>query len=158
MSVNDLESAMILLLARSRPAAEVVDLQTPWGCHDVSDVAKLLGEQRARPDNAVILIEAPAIHLASRLRAMGKDVAVIDHHTCVSWQPDSFLMCKTCYNVCPFRDTAIRMEEFRPHVDERYCTGCGICTNACLVDRKQGGKAINIKPIYATTKLPEVTQ
>jgi len=85
-------------------------------------------------------------------------LAVIDHHTCVSWQEDSLLMCKTCYNVCPYRDTAIRMEDFKPHVDERYCTGCGICTNACLVQRKQGGKAINIKPIYATYKLPEAPQ
>lgn len=85
-------------------------------------------------------------------------LAVIDRHTCVSWQKDSLLMCKTCYNVCPYRDTAIRMEEFKPYVDERYCTGCGICTNACLIQRKQGGKAINIKPIYATYKLPETPQ
>ncbi len=84
-------------------------------------------------------------------------LAVIDHHSCVSWQQDSLLMCKTCYNVCPFRDQAIRLEEFRPVVDERFCTGCGICTHACLVQREQGGKAINIKPIYAAIQLPEVS-
>lgn len=85
-------------------------------------------------------------------------LAVIDKHSCVSWQQDSLLMCKTCYNVCPYRDKAIRMEEYRPHVDERYCTGCGICTHACLISREQGGKAINTVPAYATIKLPEVPQ
>ena len=83
-------------------------------------------------------------------------LAVIDKHSCVAWQEDSLLMCKTCYNVCPYRDKAIRMEEYRPHVDERHCTGCGICTHACLVTRPQGGKAINTKPVYAIIKLPEV--
>lgn len=85
-------------------------------------------------------------------------LAVIDRHQCVAWQPDSLLMCKTCYNVCPFRDTAIRMEEYRPHVDQRYCTGCGICTHACLVSRARGGKAINIIPAYASITLPEAAR
>ncbi len=84
-------------------------------------------------------------------------LAVIDQHSCVAWQPDSMLMCKTCYNVCPFRDAAIRLDEFRPVVNEKYCTGCGICTHACLVHREQGGKAININPVYATIKLPEIS-
>ena len=83
-------------------------------------------------------------------------LAVIDRHSCVSWNK-SGLLCKTCYNVCPFIDKAIRMVEFRPHVDEKHCTGCGICTRACLVARSQGGKAINIHPIYSTIKLPEVS-
>lgn len=83
-------------------------------------------------------------------------LAVIDRHSCVSWT-DSGLLCKTCYNVCPFANKAIRMVEFRPHVDDRYCTGCGICTRSCLVNREIGGKAINIEPIYAEIKLPEVS-
>lgn len=81
-------------------------------------------------------------------------LAVIDRHTCVSWN-GSGLLCKTCYNVCPFRDSAIVMKAFQPHVDEKHCTGCGICTHACLVAGEEGGKAINIHPVYSTIQLPE---
>ena len=83
-------------------------------------------------------------------------MAVIDRHACVSWQ-NSGLLCKTCYNVCPFLDKAISMVEFRPHVDQKHCTGCGICTHACLVEKNDGSKAINITPAYATVKLPEIS-
>lgn len=74
-------------------------------------------------------------------------LAIVDTHSCVSWKDET--LCRTCYSVCPFQDQAIRLEQFRPVVDERYCTGCGICTHACPVPRSQGGKAINIEPIYA---------
>lgn len=84
-------------------------------------------------------------------------LAVIDHHSCAAWQ-DNGLLCKTCYNVCPFRDKAIQMIEFKPHIIEKHCTGCGICTHGCLVTNENEPhiKAINIHPIYATIKLPEV--
>lgn len=82
-------------------------------------------------------------------------VAVIDRHSCVSWQ-QSGLLCKTCFNVCPFINKAIRMVEFRPHIDPRDCTGCGICTHACLVERPDGSKAVNISPAYSIINLPEV--
>ncbi|MBW2185925.1 MAG: 4Fe-4S dicluster domain-containing protein [Deltaproteobacteria bacterium] len=74
-------------------------------------------------------------------------LAIVDQHSCVAWQDTT--LCRTCYSVCPFPDKAIRLEQFRPVVDERYCTGCGICTHACPVPRQSGGKAINIEPIYA---------
>lgn len=84
-------------------------------------------------------------------------LAVVDKHSCVSWN-NSGLLCKTCYNVCPFLDKAIIMTEFRPQVDSRYCTGCGICTRACLVSRENGGKAINVEPVYSTLQLPEIAK
>lgn len=74
-------------------------------------------------------------------------LAVVDKHSCVSWKDE--ILCRTCYSVCPFQDIAIRLEQFRPVIDERYCTGCGICTHACPITRKNGGKAINIEPLYA---------
>ncbi|OQY19006.1 MAG: nitrate reductase [Desulfobacteraceae bacterium 4572_35.1] len=84
-------------------------------------------------------------------------VAVVDHYTCVSWQEK--ILCRTCYSVCPFIDKAIRLEQFKPVVDERYCTGCGICTHACPVLQTaagKNGKAINIEPVYAYEfSLPE---
>lgn len=83
-------------------------------------------------------------------------LAVVDRHSCVSWQEDSLLMCRTCYNVCPFPNKAIHMVEYKPVVDENYCTGCGLCTHGCPVKRDKGGKAINIEPIYSTVKLPEI--
>lgn len=83
-------------------------------------------------------------------------LAVVDKHSCISW--DGKGLCRTCYNVCPYPDKAIRLDEFRPVVDRRHCTGCGICTHGCPITRKDGGKAINIQPIYAQTySLPEDT-
>ncbi len=85
-------------------------------------------------------------------------LAVVDRHSCVSWQEDSLLMCKTCYNVCPYPEKAITVHDYKPTVHAEHCTGCGICTQACLVNREMGGKAINIEPIYATVKLPRGVQ
>lgn len=84
-------------------------------------------------------------------------VAVVDRYTCVSWKDK--ILCRTCYSVCPFMDKAIRLQEFKPVIDERHCTGCGICTHACPVPRQQGGKAVNVEPIYAREfTLPEEAQ
>jgi MauM/NapG family ferredoxin protein len=81
-------------------------------------------------------------------------MAVIDRHSCLSW--DKKILCRTCYSVCPFMDKAMHLEDFKPVVDEEHCTGCGICTHACPVTREQGGKAINIEPVYAREfTLPE---
>ncbi|MDY0190143.1 MAG: 4Fe-4S dicluster domain-containing protein [Desulfuromonas sp.] len=82
-------------------------------------------------------------------------VAVVDIYSCVSWQEK--ILCRTCYSVCPFMDRAIKLEQFKPVIDERFCTGCGLCTHACPISQEAGsGKAINIEPIYARTfALPE---
>lgn len=83
--------------------------------------------------------------ISQRRTRMG--LAIVDQHSCVAWQDQ--ILCRTCYSVCPFPDSAIRLEQFKPIVDENHCTGCGICTHACPVSRPNGGKAINIEPIYA---------
>lgn len=76
-------------------------------------------------------------------------IAVIDRMRCVTWKGE--LLCHTCYNVCPYKEQAIRLDEFRPVIDERVCTGCGICVHGCPISTEEGKKAINIEPIYSGT-------
>ncbi len=77
-------------------------------------------------------------------------LAVVDRYLCVTWRGEA--LCRTCYNVCPFKDKAIRLDELRPVVDPKYCTGCGICVHACpMTDKGLGAsnptkKAINCLP------------
>lgn len=73
-------------------------------------------------------------------------LAVVNKMVCVAWTGET--LCRTCYNVCPYKERAIRLDELRPVVDEKYCTGCGICTHGCPISLDGGGKAINIEPIY----------
>jgi len=72
--------------------------------------------------------------------------AVIDHHTCVAWTEET--LCRTCYSVCPLRDSAIHLTEFKPHVDPDRCAGCGICAHACPVDLGGGRRPVVIDPAY----------
>ena len=75
-------------------------------------------------------------------------VAVIDKHACMTWKGEG-LLCRTCYNVCPFKETAIKLDELRPVVVSDACVGCGLCAHGCPVTLDNGKKAINIEPIYA---------
>jgi len=75
-------------------------------------------------------------------------LAVIDRYACMTWK-DTGLLCRTCYNVCPFKEKAIKLDQLRPFVVEEFCTGCGICTHGCPVTLENGKKAINVEPIYA---------
>lgn len=70
--------------------------------------------------------------------------AMIDHFSCAAWT--ELALCRTCYDVCPFKGKAITLEELKPVVAPEVCTGCGLCTYACPVSREQGGKAVNINP------------
>jgi len=74
-------------------------------------------------------------------------LAVINKFSCFSWK--GMTLCRTCYDKCPFKDKAIRLEELKPVVIEQACTGCGLCTHSCLVTTDDGKKAINIEPLYA---------
>ncbi len=68
-------------------------------------------------------------------------VAVINTRQCVTWR--AVALCRTCYNVCPFKEKAIHLDRLRPVVDEKFCTGCGICVHGCPVSPK----AINVEPL-----------
>jgi ferredoxin-type protein NapG len=68
-------------------------------------------------------------------------LAVIDIENCLSWQG---LRCEICHRVCPVQDKAITVEHhprrlskhamFVPLVHSDYCTGCGLCEEACPTD------------------------
>lgn len=72
-------------------------------------------------------------------------VAVINTFTCAAWA--GVALCRTCYDVCPFKGRAIILQELLPRVLPETCTGCGLCTHACPVTTDNGLKAINIEPL-----------
>ncbi len=76
-------------------------------------------------------------------------LAVIDKHACITWN-EELALCRTCYNVCPFKEKAIKLDELRPVVIDEFCTGCGLCVHGCQVTQKNGKKAINVEPIYSS--------
>ena len=76
---------------------------------------------------------------------------LIDQETCVVWQG---LRCEVCYTVCPLAGEAITLEKqmnertgvharYIPTVHSDYCTGCGKCEQACILDQA----AIKVLPI-----------
>ncbi|MCK5877473.1 MAG: ferredoxin-type protein NapG [Candidatus Marithrix sp.] len=67
---------------------------------------------------------------------------LIDQETCLNFLG---LRCDICYRVCPLIDEAITLEAihnqrtnkhtmFLPVVHSDYCTGCGKCEYACVLD------------------------
>ena len=59
--------------------------------------------------------------------------AVIDRSSCIVWNADK--PCLVCDEYCSYH--AVQWKEVdgvrRPFVDEKKCTGCGICENACPI-------------------------
>jgi ferredoxin-type protein NapG len=78
-------------------------------------------------------------------------LAVINRFHCAAWIGTT--LCRTCYDKCPYAEKAIRLDQLRPVINEAVCTGCGLCTNACPVTAQDGGKAVNIEPIFARDKV-----
>ena len=67
---------------------------------------------------------------------------LVGHETCLNYLG---LRCDVCYRVCPLIDEAISLERqhnertgaharFIPVVDSDYCTGCGKCEHACVLE------------------------
>lgn len=76
---------------------------------------------------------------------------LIDQETCIAFQG---LRCEVCFNVCPLIGKAISLNRthnprtgkhalFLPEVHSEYCTGCGKCEHACILDEA----AIKIMPL-----------
>lgn len=76
---------------------------------------------------------------------------LLDHENCVAWQG---LRCEVCYVVCPLAGEAITLEkqvnmrtgvhtQYIPTVHSDYCTGCGKCEEACILEEA----AIKVLPL-----------
>jgi polyferredoxin len=71
--------------------------------------------------------------------------AVIDRSKCIAWEQDK--VCLICDEACPYNaidslnETIRETTLLRPFVDERMCTGCGLCESRCPIE---GPAAIQI--------------
>lgn len=71
--------------------------------------------------------------------------AVIDRSRCIAWEQDK--VCLICDEACPYNSISSLNETIRdvtllrPFVDERICTGCGLCEARCPIE---GPAAIEI--------------
>lgn len=76
---------------------------------------------------------------------------LLDHENCLNWQG---LRCDVCHRVCPLINKAITLElhrnertnkhaMFLPTVHSEYCTGCGKCEEACVLEEA----AIKVLPL-----------
>lgn len=84
---------------------------------------------------------------------------LISQETCIAFQG---LRCEVCYNICPLRDKAIKLELlhnvrsgkhafFTPVVYSDACTGCGKCEKACVMQEA----AIKIFPLHLAKGAPD---
>lgn len=71
--------------------------------------------------------------------------AVIDRSRCIAWEQNK--VCLICDEACPYNaitslsETVRNVTLLRPFVDERICTGCGLCEARCPIE---GPAAIQI--------------
>ncbi len=74
--------------------------------------------------------------------------AVIDRARCIAWEQDR--VCLICDEACPFaaisslNETVRGTTLLRPFMDERICTGCGLCEARCPIE---GRAAIEVYSI-----------
>jgi ferredoxin-type protein NapG len=105
---------------------------------------------RACPSGAL----DPELKEALKTR-MGTAV-IVERQECLSLKG---LRCEVCYRVCPAIDNAITVENylnaktgrhaiFEPVVHKEHCTGCGICEQACVLERP----AIVVGPLQAPSE------
>lgn len=70
--------------------------------------------------------------------------AVVDDRLCVSINGTG--VCGACYTACPLRGSAITQDiRNAPRVHAEYCTGCGLCEQFCIVDDRDGLRAIQVR-------------
>lgn len=76
---------------------------------------------------------------------------LVDQEECIAFKG---LRCEVCFMICPLAGKAIKLEYnpnqrtgmhaiFIPIVDSKYCTGCGLCEKACIMEEA----AIKILPM-----------
>jgi len=70
--------------------------------------------------------------------------AVVDERLCVSINGTG--VCGACFTACPLRGTAITQDlRNAPIVHPEFCTGCGLCEQFCIVDDREGIRAIQVQ-------------
>ncbi|MGQ9817952.1 MAG: 4Fe-4S binding protein [bacterium] len=74
--------------------------------------------------------------------------AVIDRSRCIAWEQNK--TCLICDEACPynainnFNETIQHITIGRPFVDERLCTGCGICESRCPIEARSAIEVYSI--------------
>lgn len=70
-------------------------------------------------------------------------LAVVDDRLCVSINGTG--VCGACFTACPLRGKAITQGiRNAPEVHTEFCTGCGLCEQFCIVDERDGVRAIQV--------------
>lgn len=70
-------------------------------------------------------------------------LAVVDERLCVSHAGTG--VCGACFTACPLRGKAITQGmRNAPEIHEDQCTGCGLCEEFCIVDDREGLRAIQV--------------
>ncbi len=70
--------------------------------------------------------------------------AVVDDRLCVSINGTG--VCGACFTACPLRGSAITQGiRNAPTVHPEFCTGCGLCEEFCIVDDREGIRAIQVR-------------
>lgn len=97
------------------------------------DMCLACGE--ACPTGALeILIRKEDIHMGT---------AVVDDRLCVSINGTG--ICGACFTACPLRGQAITQGiRNAPEIHPDICTGCGLCESFCIVDDREGLRAIQV--------------
>jgi len=74
--------------------------------------------------------------------------AVIDRTRCIAWEQDK--VCLICDEACPYNAISSLNETIRgttllrPFVDERICTGCGLCEARCPIEGRAAIEVFSI--------------
>ncbi len=84
-----------------------------------------------------------ALEVLTKKEDIHMGTAVVDERLCVSINGTG--ICGACFTACPLRGKAITQTLHNaPEVHSEYCTGCGLCESFCIVDDREGLRAIQV--------------